>query len=174
MTLKINGKPAVIKDKDIIDFAIFTLSFCMQQIIDTGESLPMFNVCDGDRMHCYSAAWKDAAEKEHFFRMIKSECEKMNAHYVIGVVDTWVSSRLVEKEEVKNLNQFRPDIPPSKDPDRTEALILMICVPNGDIDAICAPYNRKTKGETIFKNLYWMTSGKMAFNLLKPWTGKYN
>ena len=171
MTIKIDGKPLYTKDNDVMALLANVTEHFMKTIIEQEEVRPLVHVHHGGGINVYMTNWSNDREKIKFSNFLLSECKKLSAEYLIFASDIWMTKKIVSNNSKINLNDY---LPPSKDPNRTEALLITVMYPNGDIDSIHAPYIRSILNQPIFNtNPYW-GKGQGTMSLFKPWIKVYN
>lgn len=171
--IEIAGEPVFTKDKDTIDLMAHVADYHIKMICETKNIRPVFHLFDGESMEVYLVSWSNQKEKNFYSYMIHQLCVQKGALFLIFISDTWVSKRVVSgppKEGMKKLLESENEIIPSKDPNRTESIMMLIMYPDGRMDSINAPYVRDDKGFPVFKeNPYWASSAIDQFALVKPW-----
>lgn len=178
MKIEIDGKPVITKDDKIISLATAQLKFFIKTIKSKKQIRPTFNVFDGEIMHVYVTQWSNWIEKRHFVNFLHDECQRLSAHYVIAVSDIWISTKIVDtwtEDRSKKMIDNHAEVLPSEDPNRTEAIIVILTYPDGRLDSIIAPYERSPSGYPVFdENPRWSEYEKASLGLIMPWVNKYS
>lgn len=174
--MKIKGMPTYTKDSNLIECSTKILDFSIDTLRQTGEIIPIVYLFTENKQHVYTYPFKNDNEKRSFAKFIQQECLKHSAHWFWAVLDSWMTKKTqsdgTDPQKFLNSSEY---IQPSKDPDRTEALLLMIIYPDGKSDTICAAYDRDKNRNIVFNDsAYWFDTKKSFSGLFLPWVNNYH
>jgi len=163
--INVLGEPWFEFDDNLLDQLFFLLQKSMENMISGLQDNPFAAMVKGNRVYVMEFAPSDQNHKEELKRFLYQSCQHMQADFLVIQVDMWMA-----KQNPNDTN--RPQ--PSNDPNRQEALSMIILRKDGE-QCILPCFYERIDGKVVFKDTaQWYDKNFIQMPFLPAWGKNVN
>ena len=159
--IKIIGDPEIGISEDRLKYVYRIFFNNMIEIEKGNDGYPSCIIFEGNGVLPLMFKPENDEYKNKLKRVVKAICKELDADFAVFVVSAWIA---VTKDP-----DYSKKMRPINDPNRQEALTIMICAADGRSAFLSAAYTHK-KNKVIFeKEAKWINSDDSIASMISAW-----